>query len=280
MTKPKGGFLDVWTLLVWAWNIFVLAALAALWIRFKRPPQEDPRLSRGLQLLQSKISVLEDLSDRTDIQVKQLSSLLDRKSLELQEKVLECEQTMKQLEGLKKQSEQTALMLQDRVPHEEVIERKNTVKMVKAALMAKAGKSAEEISKTLKIAYAEAELIAKLNCDELLFNDQELPDWIKMQSLSLEDSEESVDNSPLDLKTPLVPSERQPIDPEVPKEDPRGEIFKDLSEKFQLAQKNLEQAAETMAQVRDLTAEENNQNQVRKFEFRRITVNSPSQKAK
>src|ERR1700750_3343667 len=66
--------------------------IAIMWAKLRRPPQDDPRLSRGLQLLQTKITVLEDLSDRTEAQVKQLTGLLDQKSRSVQNKILEAEQ--------------------------------------------------------------------------------------------------------------------------------------------------------------------------------------------
>ena len=45
-----------------------------MWVKLFKRKQDDPRMSRGLQLLQSKIAVLEDLSDRTELQVKQLAA--------------------------------------------------------------------------------------------------------------------------------------------------------------------------------------------------------------
>ncbi|MGE0763276.1 MAG: DUF2802 domain-containing protein, partial [Bdellovibrionales bacterium] len=77
----------------WMLQVFVDVALflgvTVAWFRLNRPAQDDPRLSRGLQLLQSKIAVLEDLSDRTDAQVKQLTSLIEQKARLLQNKIIE-----------------------------------------------------------------------------------------------------------------------------------------------------------------------------------------------
>ena len=73
-------------------NIVMLAGLFVVFARLRRPPKDDPRLSKGLQLLSSKIAVLEDLNDRTETQVNQMMELLEQKSKELQTKVHQAEQ--------------------------------------------------------------------------------------------------------------------------------------------------------------------------------------------
>ena len=67
-------------------NILLFIGVLVVYQKFTKPPQEDPRLSKGLQLLQSKISILEDLSDRTDVQIKQLMTLLDQKIKQVQQR--------------------------------------------------------------------------------------------------------------------------------------------------------------------------------------------------
>ena len=69
--------MNAWILFQILVNLILTAGLVTLWIRLGRPAKDDPRMSKGLQLLQSKISILEDLSDRTDTQVQQLTALLD-----------------------------------------------------------------------------------------------------------------------------------------------------------------------------------------------------------
>lgn len=63
-------------------DLVLLASAGFMWVKLHRPAKDDPRLSRGLQLLQSKISVLEDLSDRTETQVTQLTKLMEQKCRE------------------------------------------------------------------------------------------------------------------------------------------------------------------------------------------------------
>ena len=61
--------MSTWTLIQIVFDLFMACGLFVIVMRMNRAPKDDPRLSRGLQLLQSKISVLEDLSDRTETQV-------------------------------------------------------------------------------------------------------------------------------------------------------------------------------------------------------------------
>jgi hypothetical protein len=152
-----------------------------MWIRLRRPPQDDPRLSRGLQLLQSKIAVLEDLSDRTDAQVKQLNQLIEQKARLLQNKIIESEHQISRVDSAMQKSKEVAEIFQDKIPHQEIIERQQTVKYVKAAQMAHAGHSLEEISAAVDLPVGQLELIAKLNKDQLVFDAEALPEWAKAE---------------------------------------------------------------------------------------------------
>lgn len=169
--------MSVWTLLQIVFNLFAFVGMAALWMRLRRPPQDDPRLSRGLQLLQTKITVLEDLSDRTDAQVKTLTSLLDQKNRMLQNKILEAEQQVLKIDHSMHKSMEVAEIFQDKIPHHEILERQRTVEYVKAARMANSGLSVEQISESVHLPREQVELIAKFNRDQLMFDESALPDW-------------------------------------------------------------------------------------------------------
>lgn len=169
--------MSIWTLLQIVFNLAVLANVAALWMRMRRPPQDDPRLSRGLQLLQTKITVLEDLSDRTDAQVKQLTSLLDQKNRMLQNKILEAEQQVLKIDHSMNKSMEVAEIFQDKIPHHEILERQRTVEYVKAARMANSGLSVEQIAESVALPREQIELIAKFNRDQLMFDESALPEW-------------------------------------------------------------------------------------------------------
>ena len=158
-------------------NLVLSVVCISLWLRSRRPPQDDPRLSRGLQLLQTKITVLEDLSDRTENQVKQLSSMLDQKTRILQNKVIEAEEQILKIDHSMNKSMEVAEIFQDKIPHQEILERQRTVEYVKAARMAHSGMGVDEISKAVHLPREQVELIAKFNRDQLMFDETQLPGW-------------------------------------------------------------------------------------------------------
>lgn len=172
-----------WTLAQLAVDSILFLSIGALWFKLQRPPQDDPRLSRGLQLLQSKITVLEDLSDRTDAQVKQLSQLLDQKSRHIQDKILQAEHQVLKVDQSMQKSLEVAEIFQDKIPHHEVLERKRTIEYVKAARMAHAGKPIEEIISQVELPREQVELIIKFNRTELMFDEEALPEWAKTAGL-------------------------------------------------------------------------------------------------
>ncbi|MCB0341660.1 MAG: DUF2802 domain-containing protein [Pseudobdellovibrionaceae bacterium] len=171
--------MSAWIIIQILVNLTFIGAVVVMWTRLKRPPQDDPRLSRGLQLLQSKISVLEDLSDRTEVQVKQLTTLLEQKCQQIQRKIEEAEGQVHKIEKSMSKSLEVAEIFQDKIPHEEIIERQSTLKYIKAAELAHAGASIEEIMEEVDLPRGEIEFIAKVNRDELMFDKEMLPQWAK-----------------------------------------------------------------------------------------------------
>jgi transposase len=171
--------LSVWILLQIAINIVLFLGVWMLWTKFRRPPKDDPRLSRGLQLLQSKIAVLEDLSDKTETQVKQLATFLDRKCKEVQKKIHEANEQMNKIDSSMEKSLDVAKIFEDRIPHKEIIERQRTKAYVKAAQLAHKGMSIDEIAERVDISRGELEMIVKVNKDRLMFSEDSLPAWAK-----------------------------------------------------------------------------------------------------
>ena len=153
--------------------------LAGLWIKRLSPPAEDPKLSRGLQILQTKISVLEDLSDRTENQVHQLTALMEIKVKEIQAQIFEADKHLQQMDVARTKSLEVAKIFQDRIPHSEIIERQNTMKYIRAARMAHQGRSVDEIASVVDLSRGEIEFIAKVNRDRLQFSEADLPEWTK-----------------------------------------------------------------------------------------------------
>jgi len=81
MFSARGGAVSTWTLIqvvmdiFWSSWLFLSSSCAC-----RAAPKDDPRFEpAGYSFLQSKIAVLEDLSDRTETQVNQLASILDQK---------------------------------------------------------------------------------------------------------------------------------------------------------------------------------------------------------
>lgn len=182
--------MDIWFLFQIALNLVLVGGLAVVWTKLKRPPQDDPRLSRGLQLLQSKISVLEDLSDRTDKQVEQLTKLLEQKTRQLQTKTFEAEKLLQKVDQSMHRSLEVAEIFQDKIPHSEIIERQNTVKYVLAAQLSHKGLSVDEIAAKVDLPKEQIEFISKVNKDQLMFDAEQLPPWAKTQLEKIDRAEE------------------------------------------------------------------------------------------
>lgn len=160
-------------------NVAMVVALAVVFARLRRPAKDDPRLSKGLQLLSSKIAVLEDLSDRTETQVQQMLLLLDQKSRELQSKIALADQQVAAVRQSMEQSLEVAQIFQDKIPHSEIIERQNSVKYIRAARLAHAGASVADIAREVDLPTGEIEFIAKVNQENLSFREEDLPAWAK-----------------------------------------------------------------------------------------------------
>lgn len=196
--------MSFWMLLQVVINLFLIAGIAALWIRGQKKKEEDPRLSKGLQLLQSKIAVIEDLSDKTEHQVQRITLLLDQKCKEVQARIQEADQQLARIDQNVKKSLDVAQIFQDKIPHHEIIERQNSLKYIQAAKLANQGLSSEEIAKQVDLTIGEIDFICKVNKQELQFDDDNLPGWaqsdLKSASFEMNDSSISVDSFAEQLK--------------------------------------------------------------------------------
>lgn len=160
-------------------DIIVIAAVAATWYRLNKPAKDDPRLSRGLQLLQSKIAVLEDLADRTDTQVVQLNALMDQKIKDVQGSILTSDKQLQKIDQSVQKSLEVSKIFQDKIPHQEIIERQNSLKYIQAARLAHQGLNVQQIAQQVDLSIGEIEFIAKVNKEQLQFSEDDLPDWAK-----------------------------------------------------------------------------------------------------
>lgn len=171
--------MGTWALIQIVFDIFAALGIFVIVMRMSRAPKDDPRLSRGLQLLQSKIAVIEDLSDRTEVQVNQLTALLDQKAKEVQAKIQLAENSVHEIKVAMQNSLEVAKIFQDKIPHQEIIERKNSIKYVQAARLAHQGLSVDDIAAKVDLPKGEIEFISKVNRDRLMFNEEHLPAWAK-----------------------------------------------------------------------------------------------------
>lgn len=169
--------MDIWSLIQLFFNIIIGLSIGVLWLRLQRPAKDDPRLSQGLQLLQGKISVLEDLSDRTENQAKQLTHLLEKKSQELQAKIQMAEGQIGRISQSMEKSMEVAQIFQDKIPHQEIIHRQTTMRYVRAAQLAHQGASVDQICQQVDLPRSEVEFICKVNRDQLVFSPDQLPAW-------------------------------------------------------------------------------------------------------
>jgi hypothetical protein len=177
-----------------AMDLGFIALFALLLIeRSKSKTAEDPRMSRGLQLLSSKIAILQDLMDRSETMGRQLTQLIDRKQQDVHERIEEVEHHLHKVNVAIEKSQEVAKIFQDRIPHQEIIERQNTLKYVQAAKLAHQGMSIDDIAKQVDIPRGELELIAKVNRDQLISTD---PLWLDDKNRTYTE-DENTDDEPI-----------------------------------------------------------------------------------
>ncbi|WP_413944006.1 DUF2802 domain-containing protein [Bdellovibrio sp. HCB-162] len=240
--------MSFWFLLQVLVNLILLAGVVGMWVRLNRPPKDDPRLSKGLQLLQSKIAVLEDLSDRTETQVNQLTALLESKVKDIQTKIQASDKQLAKIEQSMQKSLEVAKIFQDRIPHTEILERQNTIKYVKAARLAHQGLSAEEIAQQVDLSMGEIEFIAKVNRDQLMFCEESLPEWVQEEA-QVEPASDLSDVDNISFMTPLQREAPQDMSNvfEVPKAD--QDALKKLGEAFKAACQEVKQQEDAAQQT-------------------------------
>lgn len=170
--------MNYWILTLLIMNILMMATVLLGWFSQRKNQVEDQRLTKGLQLLQNKISILQDLSDKSDEQVHRWIHLLEQKSAEVQKYIHHADHSLMQIETTLQKALDVSKVFSEQVPHAEIAERQKTSKYVHAAQLANQGFSVEEISQKIDLSPAEIEIIMKLNRDELQFSEENLPAWI------------------------------------------------------------------------------------------------------
>jgi hypothetical protein len=175
--------MSAWNVLQIAVDFLFFAGIGLCIIKLRARREEDPRLSYGLKLLQNKIAVLEDLSDKTEVQVKQLVVLLERKMTELQQGVQGADAQLARIDQAMGKTLEVATIFQEQVPHQEILERKVANKYINAARLAHQGVPSDQIQQQIDLPQAELDLIVKLNKENLTFSEEHLPAWVEKHPL-------------------------------------------------------------------------------------------------
>ena len=169
--------MNIWLLLLTFFNIVLLAGLSfSLFLRV-REKKEDQRLTKGLQLLQNKISILEDLSDKTDHQVRKLIHILDQKTGEVRQVMATSDEQIHQIEAMLNKGLEISKIFHEQIPQGEMHSRQKTNLYVTAAKMAHQGYNMEQILAQVDLTPAEIQMIIKVNKDNLQFAEDQLPTW-------------------------------------------------------------------------------------------------------
>lgn len=169
--------MNIWLLLLTFFNIVLLAGLSfSLFLRVKEK-KEDQRLTKGLQLLQNKISILEDLSDKTDQQVRKLIHILDQKTGEVRQVMAASDDQIQQIEAMLNKGLEISKIFHEQIPQGEMQNRQKTTLYVTAAKMAHQGYNLEQILAQVDLTPAEVQMIIKVNKDNLQFAEDQLPAW-------------------------------------------------------------------------------------------------------
>jgi len=192
---------SLWVFIQVLFNVGIVFFAIAFWFKLTKSPKDDPRLSRGLQMLQSKISVCEDLNDRVDHLSQQAIRNLEQKSKDLQSQINLAQSVLQQIEVKIEKCLETAKLIREQIPHEEMIQQKNSLKYVQAAKMANQGRTVEEIVSKLNLSFAEVELIHKLNRKNLQFSEDHLPDWISREVTTTSDQNQKINHVVEETKT-------------------------------------------------------------------------------
>lgn len=251
-------------------NVILLAGLSfSLFLRLKEK-KEDQRLTKGLQLLQNKISILEDLSDRTDEQVHKLVHLIDQKTVEIRSQIHSADQKIEQINIALSKALDISKVFNDQVPHQEVIDRQKTTLYVQAAKLAHQGYSIEQIAAKVDLSPAEIELIAKVNKDQLQFSEEALPSWMNLNM----DVPSVKNNSDSELESfaQALNQQNQKMSQSV-----AATAFDPLAQNLE-AQMNLKKEFDRTVKAVpqefiENTTDSKNQKTIKPFEFRRIIAN-------
>lgn len=169
---------STWLLVLTVFNLVVLSVLTIQVFLKLKEKKEDLRLAKGLQLLQNKISILQDLSDKTDHQVQKIVQVLDKKSGDIQSNMGIIDAKIAHVESALIRATEISKNMAQQMPPQTMSEMQKTSRHVQAAKLANQGFSKEQIMEKVDLNPAEIDLIFKLNKDQLQFAEDQLPGWV------------------------------------------------------------------------------------------------------
>lgn len=252
--------MNIWLLLLTFFNIVLLAGLSfSLFLRV-REKKEDQRLTKGLQLLQNKISILEDLSDKTDQQVRKLIHILDQKTGEVRQVMVASDEQIQQIEKMLNKGLEISKIFHEQIPQGEMQNRQKTSLYVTAAKMAHQGYNLEQILTQVDLTPAEVQMIIKVNKDSLQFAEDQLPAWAQAApGTSVTSQSSSI--AELDQFTQALNNQNILYSP--------TKLNQTITEKAFDFQKTIQQMPQTFTDTGTTKTEDGKT--VKPFEFRRIT---------
>ncbi len=194
--------MNYWLLTLSLMNVLLFSFILFSWLTKNKSKVEDQRLTKGLQLLQNKISILQDLSDKSDEQVRRWVHLIEQKSSAVQDQLTMSDEKIIQIESALSKALDVSKIFYEQVPHAEIAERQKTNKYVQAAKLANQGFTNEQISQKIDMSPAEIDMIIKMNREQLQFSEESLPAWIQdsNEDLSAEQRMQEVNNFSSQLK--------------------------------------------------------------------------------
>ncbi len=161
-------------------DLFLILFVFRFWLRSKSS-SNDFKLNRGLQILDGKMEILEDLSERTGKEYEQLTELLEKKSIQISKKIQEAKLYVQKIEEAIAKSYKVVKIFREKIPHKELAEKEKALNYIKAAKKAYAGEDVEKISKELNLPLVEVELIHKFNKASLNFKEEDLAPWVRRE---------------------------------------------------------------------------------------------------
>jgi hypothetical protein len=263
---------NYWLLTLSLMNVLLMTVVLFSWLTKNKNRVEDQRLTKGLQLLQNKISILQDLSDKSDEQVRKWVHLIEQKSNEVQNQLIMADDKIVQIEGALSKALDVSKIFYEQVPHAEIAERQKTSQYVQAAKLAHQGFSADQIGQKIDLSMAEIEMIIKMNRDHLQFSEENLPAWINTDTSSdNERQSQEVAEFSAQLKKMNQSISSTAFEVESPDMTSMDNIKQQFTDSIsmnssQIPQTFLDEKKEAPAAVTE------NGKSIRPFEFRKITV--------